>query len=95
MAGFSGEQYAVPEAIPQLRATRRKAPAGYFLTLSAADPLNLAGITTPGRKITAAGSNRVLYRDGVPLAAREGGNLVELHPAAADFQAEIRARLGK
>ena len=95
VAGFSGEQYAVPEAIPQLRATRRKAPAGYFLTLSAADPLNLAGITTPGRKITAAGSNRVLYRDGVPLAAREGGNLVELHPAAADFQAEIRARLGK
>ena len=95
VAGFSGEQYALPEAIPPLRATRRKEAAGHFLVLSAADPLNLAGITTPGQKIAAVGGNRVLYRDGIPLAAREGGSLIELHPSAAEFQAEIRARLGK
>ncbi|MCH8268401.1 MAG: DEAD/DEAH box helicase [Acidobacteria bacterium] len=95
VAGFSGEQFALPEAIPQLRATRRKEAAGRLLVLSAADPLNLAGITTPGRKIAAVGGNRVLYRDGIPLAAREGGSLIELHPSAAEFRAEIKTRLAK
>ncbi len=95
VAGFSGEQFALPEAIPQLRATRRKEAAGHLLVLSAADPLNLAGITTPGQKIAAVGGNRVLYRDGIPVAAREGGSLIELHPSAAEFRAEIKARLAK
>ncbi|MEE8176566.1 MAG: hypothetical protein V3T65_01065, partial [Acidobacteriota bacterium] len=84
-----------PEVIPQLRATRRKEAAGHFLVLSAADPLDLAGITTPGQKIAAVGGNRVLYRDGIPVAAREGGNVIELHSSAAEFRAEIKNRLAK
>jgi ATP-dependent Lhr-like helicase len=93
VAGFSGEQYALPEAVQQLRAARRKGPAGHFVTLSAADPLNLAGIVSPGRKIAAIAANRILCRDGLPIAAREGGEIVELHPSAAEFRPQIRTRL--
>jgi ATP-dependent Lhr-like helicase len=93
VAGFSGEQYALPEAVQQLRAIRRKAAPGTFVALTAVDPLNLAGVLTPGRKVAAIASNRILYRDGLPIAAREGGELLELHPSASDFQSEIRTRL--
>jgi ATP-dependent Lhr-like helicase len=93
VAGFSGEQYALPEAVQQLRALRRQAAPGFCATLSAADPLNLAGILTPGRKVAAVATNRIFFRDGLPIAAREGGELIDLHPSAANFRAEIRARL--
>ncbi|MBI4459748.1 MAG: DEAD/DEAH box helicase [Acidobacteria bacterium] len=93
VAGFSGEQYALPEAIQVLRATRRKAPCGQFFTVSAADPLNLAGIITPGQKIASLATNRLVYRDGVPLAAREGRNLIQLHPSANEHSEEIEIRL--
>ncbi|MBI4464418.1 MAG: ATP-dependent DNA helicase, partial [Acidobacteria bacterium] len=93
VAGFFGEQYALPEAIQRVRAVRRKSPTGQFTILSAADPLNLAGIITPGQKISALATNRILYRDGLPIAAREGRRLLELHASAADLRAEVSARL--
>ena len=93
VAGFSGEQYAMPEAVAQLRAIRRKEPGGHLVRVSGTDPLNLAGITTPGTKIAALATNRILYRDGVPIAARVAGDLVELHASAAELRNEIRARL--
>ncbi|MGH7663689.1 MAG: DEAD/DEAH box helicase [Gemmatimonadaceae bacterium] len=86
VAGFSGEQYALPEAVGQLRAVRRTAPKGELFGISAADPLNLAGIVTPGERVPALRSNRIVYRDGVPIAAREKGTaraLVEYGPAEA------------
>jgi ATP-dependent Lhr-like helicase len=92
--GFSGEQYALPEAVQLLRSLRRKAAPGRFAALSAADPLNLVGVLTPGRKITAVATNRICFRDGLPIAAREGGELIDLYPSADEFRAEIRARLG-
>jgi ATP-dependent Lhr-like helicase len=95
VAGFSGEQYAMPEAVQQLRAVRRKSANGEFAALCAADPLNLAGIITPGRRVSAVSTNRIIYRDGLPLAAREGNEIVELHSSAREFSAEIRARLAK
>src|SRR5262249_34943834 len=70
VAGFGGEQYAMPEAVQQLRATRRKPASGELTVLSAADPLNLAGILTPGPKVSAISTNRIVYRDGLPIAAR-------------------------
>ncbi|MFQ5937313.1 MAG: ATP-dependent DNA helicase, partial [Acidiferrobacterales bacterium] len=44
VAGFSGEQYALPEAVGTLREVRRKSTSRGFVSLSAADPLNLVGI---------------------------------------------------
>jgi ATP-dependent Lhr-like helicase len=73
VAGFSGEQYALPEAVGLLREVRRRPPDGKSVSLSAADPLNLVGILTPGARLPALTGNRVLYRDGLPVAWRSGG----------------------
>jgi ATP-dependent Lhr-like helicase len=75
VAGFSGEQYAAPEAIGLLREARRKPHEGHYLSLSAADPLNLVGILTPGARLPSLSANRVLYRDGVPVALLAGGEV--------------------
>ena len=93
VAGFSGEQYAMPEAVAQLRAMRRKEPSGQWVRVCGTDPLNLAGITTPGTKVPALATNRILYRDGIPIAARVAGELVQLHSSAAGFRNEIRTKL--
>ena len=53
VAGFSGEQFALPEAIGMLRATRRQPTADQWVSVSGADPLNLVGILTPGPKLPA------------------------------------------
>jgi len=85
VAGFSGEQYAQPEAIALLREARRRSAAGELIACSGADPLNLAGILTPGPRLPALAGNRLLYREGVPIAVLAGGEvsfLVELAPAA-------------
>jgi len=72
VGGFSGEQYALPEAIGLLRSTRREQGADELIAVSGADPLNLVGILTPGEAVAAITSNRVLYRDGVPIVVKEG-----------------------
>jgi ATP-dependent Lhr-like helicase len=90
VAGFSGEQYALPEAIGMLRDIRRKPEADAFVSLSGADPLNLVGILTPGPKLGALTGNRVLYRDGVPIALLAGGEVRFL--AELDEATEWRAR---
>jgi ATP-dependent Lhr-like helicase len=83
VAGFSGEQYAVPEAIALLREARRAPQEGHYVSLSGADPLNLAGILTPGARLPSLSGNRLLYRDGVPVALLSGGEvsfLIDLPP---------------
>jgi ATP-dependent Lhr-like helicase len=72
IAGFAGEQYALPEAVTALRKARRQPKTGELVSISAADPLNLVGILTPGHRIPATPKNRILFRDGVPVAFREG-----------------------
>jgi ATP-dependent Lhr-like helicase len=75
VAGFSGEQFALPDAIGLLRETRRKSGSGQYVSVSGADPLNLIGILTPGPKLPALTLNRLLYRDGLPIAALAGGEV--------------------
>ena len=89
VAGFSGEQFALPEAIGLLREIRRKEASGDWVSLSGADPLNLAGILTPGPKLAALTGNRLLYRDGVPIAALAGGEtrFYETLDPATEWQA--------
>jgi ATP-dependent Lhr-like helicase len=81
--GMAGEQFALPEAVSAMRSVRRQEAKGDFVSLSAADPLNLTGIVTPGARVPALTNNRVLYRDGVPVATRTAGEsefLVEMEP---------------
>ncbi len=88
--GFSGEQYALPDAVGRLRAMRKQPRRGNLVSVSAADPLNLVGIATPGDRLPALAGNRLLYRDGEPIAVLEGREprfLVDLD-AAARWQAQ-------
>jgi len=73
VTGMSGEQFALPEAVERLREIRREGPDGRLIVISAADPLNLTGILTPGERVGNLYGNRVLYRDGVPIAVKDGG----------------------
>jgi hypothetical protein len=73
VAGMSGEQFALPDAVGQLRAIRRLEGNGRLITVGAADPLNLTGIITPGDRVAGVTRNRILYRDGVPIVALEAG----------------------
>lgn len=75
VAGFAGEQYALPEAVGLLRELKRQPPTGAWISLSAADPLNLVGILTPGAKLPALTGNRLLYRDGLPIATLAAGGV--------------------
>ena len=72
VGGFSGEQYALPEAIGLLRSTRREQGAEELIAVSGADPLNLVGILTPDEAVPAITTKRILYRDGVPIVVKEG-----------------------
>jgi ATP-dependent helicase Lhr and Lhr-like helicase len=78
VAGFTGEQFALPEAIGPLREARRRVAADDaeqqgWISLSAADPLNLIGVLTPGGRVPALTGNRVLYRAGLPVAVLVAG----------------------
>jgi ATP-dependent Lhr-like helicase len=90
VAGFSGEQYALPDAVGMLREVRRRPHSGEFVSLSGADPLNLAGILTPGAKLAALTGNRLLFRDGLPVAWLAGGEVQFL--VALDAATEWQAR---
>src|SRR6266702_1127997 len=95
VGGFSGEQYALAEAVGLLRAVRREEAKGELVTVSGADPLNLVGIITPGDVVTGLATNRVLYRDGIPVAVRQGEGkgerfLVEVTP---DEEPTLKAAL--
>ncbi|HEX4265650.1 MAG TPA: DEAD/DEAH box helicase [Verrucomicrobiae bacterium] len=93
VSGVSGEQFALPEAIGLLRSLRKAKPAGELIMLSAADPLNLIGVLTPGPRITAIGANRLLLRDGVPIAALEGGQIINLNGDSETSEQEIEQSL--
>nr|WP_227496446.1 DEAD/DEAH box helicase [Massilia litorea] len=78
VAGFSGEQFALPEAIPLLREVRRRPLDGALVLISGVDPLNLCGTLLPGDKVPALGGNRILFRDGVPVATVVAGKIAWL-----------------
>ena len=67
VSGFLAEQFALPVAVESLRATRAMPPSGETVTLSAADPLNLAGILVPGERVPAISGKVVAFRDGVAV----------------------------
>lgn len=69
VSGFTGEQFALPEAIEDLRSVRKRERGGEIVRLSAADPLNLVGIVVPGERVLAVRTNSVVYRDGLPAEA--------------------------
>ncbi len=86
---FAGEQYALPEAVDALRAMRRKEPSDALAGVCGADPLNLVGIIAPGERVPALASNRIVYRDGVPVAARVAGAVTYYQPVPDSERFEV------
>ncbi|MBM7119100.1 DNA glycosylase AlkZ-like family protein [Archangium primigenium] len=77
VAGFVGEQFALPDAVDVARAVRRQEPSGVRVQISAVDPLNLTGVVTPGPRVPATVGNVVLYVDGVPQGVDDQGDEAE------------------
>jgi len=96
VGGVSGEQFALPGAIGLLRSIRKGPSNGELITLSAADPLNLQGILTPGPRIASLTASRILFRNGLPIAALEAGEIRKVSEAdVSDSQIETALRVGK
>ncbi len=68
ISNVSGEQFALPETIEQLR---RMKPNHDLISISAVDPLNLLGVILPGKKVSNITSNRIAFQDGLPIAVWE------------------------
>jgi ATP-dependent Lhr-like helicase len=88
VSGFSGEQFALPEAAGALRKTLGEDEE--LVSISAADPLNLIGIVVPGEKVPAFSGNRVLFRNGVPVAVQAGDDIRFLQAVESKSEWEIR-----
>ena len=94
--GLVGEQFALPEAVELLRQVRRRPHDGTEICISGADPLNLVGTVLAGNKVPALTTSRILYRDGVAIAALIAGKftaLVELDAATAQTAHRVLLRL--
>jgi len=91
VSGMSGEQFALADAVERLREIRRSGDDERLLTIGAADPLNLTGIVTPGDRLRAVAGNRIVYRNGIPIAAMEGDMLRTLSDMEPSVAAEAAA----
>ena len=63
VTGFGGEQFALPQAVESLRASRTR-DCEAIITIAAADPINLVGIVIPGDRVSALPGKQVRYRNG-------------------------------
>jgi ATP-dependent Lhr-like helicase len=80
VTGFVGEQFALPEALDELRGVRNPGPAPDVCRVAATDPLNLVGVLSPGPRVSAIVGNLVLYVDGQAVASLEAGQVVHRAP---------------
>lgn len=94
--GFAGEQFALPEALSALRDVRKQPKTGELTVINCADPLNLSGIITPGERIPSISGQRMIYRDGVPLAFGQRDKVTYLESMDAEHQWRLQwALMGK
>lgn len=90
LQGFSGEQFALIDAIAPLRKMRGQTSDGKLVTVAGCDPLNLTGIITPGKRVTSNIKNQILYRDGEPVATMVRGEIIFLQPLSANIEWNAR-----
>ena len=73
---FGGEQFALIEAVEELRRLRRVPDANDWVVVAAADPANLAGLVDDAPRAPVP-NRRLAFRNGVAVAARAGGGAIE------------------
>ena len=79
VAGTTGEQFALPEAVEILLREVKKSEGGWAV-ISACDPLNLVGLLTPGDRVPANLGNRIVFHNGMPVLSSENGHVVSSAP---------------
>src|SRR5207244_47649 len=98
IGGFRRRGHIAPfgvEAVGLRRSVRGEEPRGELVAVSGADPLNLVGIVTPGDVVAGVATNRILYRDGIPVALKEGAGSGERYLAevAPDERERLKSAL--
>jgi ATP-dependent Lhr-like helicase len=88
---LGGEQFALIEAVEELRRLRRNKQADEWLAVSAADPLNLAGLLDNVPRVPMIATQRVLFRNGAPVAAHGGSDIEWLATLTASEQSRAAA----
>ena len=91
--GFSGEQFALPEALGLLRQPAETSGKSLFTIISACDPLNLGGLIVPGVKTPSVAGNRILLENGLPVARVLADELEEFSGISEQASREARQRL--
>jgi len=89
-----GEQYGLGETVRALRRVREQPASEELITISAADPVNLVGIITPHAKVPSTAHHRITYWNGVPLAARQGGEFRALGEIPEELLPRVEEALG-
>ena len=90
VSGFTGEQFASPEALEALRALKKRPETQQEIKISAADPLNLAGVILPGPRIAAVPSNFVVFRDGMVLRTVTSRETTDRQPPSVADVGQVR-----
>jgi len=93
IVGVAGEQFALESTIHELRKHREPEGSPSYVVVNAADPLNLVGILTDPPRVPSLASNRIVYRDGLAVAALEGGDVVWLASCSAGERRIVTALL--
>jgi ATP-dependent Lhr-like helicase len=93
VAGYSGEQFALPEALEALRKMRKTPPQPDVVVVNATDPLNLVGILTPGLRIPSNTANRIAYVGGEAVAVRLGEEIRLLQACSSEIECRVRTAL--
>ena len=91
--GVWGEQFALPEALALLRKVRKEEKNGTLVSISASDPLNLTGIITTESRVPAFLNNRILYKDGEPVAIKTGTEVAYLKTFEKKEKWELHTKL--
>ncbi|MAT15631.1 MAG: DEAD/DEAH box helicase [Planctomyces sp.] len=93
--GVAGEQFGLGETVKQLRELRDEKPEDEYVTVCAADPLNLVGIITEHGRVTTSAHNKIVCYNGKPIAALQGGVLQALESLSPAQLEKVARMLGK
>ncbi|MBJ19858.1 MAG: hypothetical protein CL933_10615 [Deltaproteobacteria bacterium] len=92
VSGFTGEQFALPEALEALDRVRRKPRSGERIRVCGSDPLNLVGILAPGARVPAVRTREVVYVDGLPIELEETESARTARSQPRDTESPKRVR---
>ncbi|MEO7062279.1 MAG: DEAD/DEAH box helicase, partial [Dokdonella sp.] len=93
VAGISGEQFALPEAIASLRSIRQRGPDQSWVCVCGVDPLNLIGSVLTGKSVPRLVGSRVLFRDGICVATSVANKVTVLEVTDATTEYAMRMKL--